>query len=107
MSVASRNPFALIEYDETISTPASAPAANKAAAPTPVKKDQSAKGPSTRGGRYYQRGGGAKPAPRDKPVATQEALLRRNTALMESGTYQIINVESGTVLATSENDAET
>ncbi|KAG8683636.1 hypothetical protein FRC09_015946 [Ceratobasidium sp. 395] len=107
MSVASRNPFALIEYDETISAPASASAANKAAAPTLVKKDQPAKGPSTRGGRYYQRGGGAKPAPRDEPVAIQEALLRRNTALMESGTYQIINVESGTVLATSENGAGT
>ncbi|KAG8725794.1 hypothetical protein FRC12_024024 [Ceratobasidium sp. 428] len=73
MSVASRNPFALLEDDETISAPASAPAANKAAAPAPVKKDQPAKGPSTRGGRYYQRGGGAKPAPRDEPVATQEA----------------------------------
>ncbi|KAG9126857.1 hypothetical protein FRC07_001714 [Ceratobasidium sp. 392] len=73
MSVASRNPFALLNDDD--SNPAPAPVADtskEAPKPAPVKKEQQ-KGPSARGGRYYQRGGGAKPAPRDEPVATQEA----------------------------------
>ncbi|CAE6422758.1 plasminogen activator inhibitor 1 RNA-binding protein [Rhizoctonia solani AG-1 IB] len=73
MSVASRNPFALLNDDDVISTPAPGAAAPTPNAPAPQKKEQSQKGPSSRGGRYYQRGGGTKTTPRDERVATQEA----------------------------------
>lgn len=73
MSVASRNLFALLDEDETISAPAAA-AAPQPPAPAPQKKEQSNKGPSTRGGRYYQRGGGNRAPPRDDTAApTEEA----------------------------------
>ncbi|KAI0724508.1 hypothetical protein C8T65DRAFT_626727 [Cerioporus squamosus] len=70
MSVASRNPFALL--DDDASRPASpTPAASaKQAAPTPAPTRGTQKprgGPASRGGRYYQRGG--KSAPRDKENA--------------------------------------
>ncbi|KAG9079070.1 hypothetical protein FS749_008857 [Ceratobasidium sp. UAMH 11750] len=72
MSVASKNLFNLLNDDEADPSPAPVAAATKAPAPAPVKKEQPAKGPSTRGGRYYQRGGGTKSTPRDD-AATQEA----------------------------------
>lgn len=64
MSVATKNPFAILSEE---SFPEAAPktaakTATPAAAPA---KDNQKKGPSTRGGRYYQRGGGTKPANRD------------------------------------------
>ncbi|CDO75251.1 hypothetical protein BN946_scf184967.g4 [Trametes cinnabarina] len=67
MSVASRNPFALL--DEDASRPASpspaTPAKEAAPAPAPTRGTQKSRGgPASRGGRYYQRGG--KSAPRDK-----------------------------------------
>ncbi|OSD03475.1 hypothetical protein PYCCODRAFT_1458479 [Trametes coccinea BRFM310] len=68
MSVASKNPFALL--DEDASRPASpspaAPAKEAAPAPAPSTRgtQKSRGGPASRGGRYYQRGG--KSAPRDK-----------------------------------------
>lgn len=83
MSVASRNLFALLDDEETISTaPASAPAP-KAPAPAPVKKDQPAKGAANRGGRYYQRGGGNKSAPRDDAVHTEEAATGEGVRFAE------------------------
>ncbi|OBZ80047.1 Uncharacterized protein C16A3.08c [Grifola frondosa] len=67
MSVATKNPFALLEEDSSRpSTPAPAPA-KEAAAPTPAATRGSRGGrggPASRGGRYYQRGG--KSAPREK-----------------------------------------
>lgn len=73
MSVASRNLFALLNEDEGGSpSPTPAPAA-KTPAVAPTKKEQPQKGPSNRGGRYYQRGGGTRNVARDDAVATQEA----------------------------------
>jgi plasminogen activator inhibitor 1 RNA-binding protein len=68
--------------DETISTapPTDAP---KAPAPAPVKKEQPAKGPSTRGGRYYQRGGGNKSAPRDDAPPAEEAATGEGVRFAE------------------------
>lgn len=83
MSVASKNPFALLNDDETISTPTPQAAAPKAATPAPVKKDQPAKGQSNRGGRYYQRGGGNRSAPRDDAVPTQEATTGEGVRFTE------------------------
>ncbi|KAI0757040.1 hypothetical protein C8Q80DRAFT_74265 [Daedaleopsis nitida] len=71
MSVASRNPFALL--DDDASRPASptpaAPAKQAAPAPAPTRggAQKPRGGPASRGGRYYQRGG--KTAPRDKENA--------------------------------------
>ncbi|KAG8748487.1 hypothetical protein FRC10_003620 [Ceratobasidium sp. 414] len=79
MSVASRNPFDLLNDDEPDPTPAPVVAAPD---PAPVKKEQPAKGPSTRGGRYYQRGGGTKPAPRDD-TANQEATTGEGVRFAE------------------------
>ncbi|KAI0825175.1 hypothetical protein BC628DRAFT_297690 [Trametes gibbosa] len=66
MSVASKNPFALLDEDASRpASPTSAPA--KVAAPTPAPAtrgtQKSRGGPASRGGRYYQRGG--KSAPRE------------------------------------------
>ncbi|KAG8803996.1 hypothetical protein FRB91_010058 [Serendipita sp. 411] len=66
MSVASKNPFALLNDDEGVSAnaaPAETPAAD---APKPNRKPS-----STRGGRYYQRGG-PKPAITSPPPAETE-----------------------------------
>jgi len=82
MSVASRNLFALLNDDEPDPTPAPAAATPKAPAPAPVKKEQPAKGPSTRGGRYYARGGGAKPAPRED-AANEEATTGEGVRFSE------------------------
>ncbi|KAI0936298.1 hypothetical protein AcW1_000575 [Taiwanofungus camphoratus] len=63
MSVASRNPFALLEDEDASrpSSPVSAPAPPKAAAPAPATSARGTQrgrgGPASRGGRYYQRGG--------------------------------------------------
>ncbi|KAK7058930.1 hypothetical protein VNI00_001554 [Paramarasmius palmivorus] len=67
MSVASKNPFALLDDagDDGDIKSSSAPAPKKAAAATPAppaasKDNQKARtGPASRGGKYYQRGGGA------------------------------------------------
>ncbi|KAJ2931137.1 hypothetical protein H1R20_g5962, partial [Candolleomyces eurysporus] len=68
MSVASRNPFALLDAEDS-SRPAS-PGAAKQGAPAPpsapAARGQQKKtrgGPASRGGKYYARGG--KPAPKD------------------------------------------
>ncbi|KAG1744882.1 hypothetical protein EDD22DRAFT_973054 [Suillus occidentalis] len=63
MSVATRNPFALLDEDRS-STP---PPASEPAPPAPPPQSQPTRGrgrggPASRGGRYYQRGGAAPPA---------------------------------------------
>ncbi|KAG1757521.1 hypothetical protein EDB19DRAFT_1924371 [Suillus lakei] len=63
MSVATRNPFALLDEDRS-STP---PPAAEPAAPAPAAQAQPTRGrgrggPASRGGRYYPRGGAAPPA---------------------------------------------
>ncbi|EMD41830.1 hypothetical protein CERSUDRAFT_79455 [Gelatoporia subvermispora B] len=72
MSVASKNPFALLE-DETSSrpsTPVSKPAPAKDAAPAPAPATRGGQrgkaGPASRGGRYYQRGGKKPSSPQEK-----------------------------------------
>ncbi|KAI0374212.1 hypothetical protein BV20DRAFT_490954 [Pilatotrama ljubarskyi] len=67
MSVASKNPFALLDEDASRpASPAPAPAKEAAPAPAPSTRgtQKSRGGPASRGGRYYQRGG--KSAPREK-----------------------------------------
>ncbi|KII93514.1 hypothetical protein PLICRDRAFT_171257 [Plicaturopsis crispa FD-325 SS-3] len=66
MSVATKNPFALLDAEDSSrpSTPAVAPKANAtpAAAPAPAARGGAQKprgGPASRGGRYYARGGKA------------------------------------------------
>ncbi|KAI0078917.1 hypothetical protein K474DRAFT_1770690 [Panus rudis PR-1116 ss-1] len=75
MSVASRNPFALLEDDEASrpSTPPAAPKKDAAPAPpAPTRGTNRARGgPASRGGRYYQRGG--KSAPREENGAAPAA----------------------------------
>ncbi|KAK1236191.1 hypothetical protein PQX77_000567 [Marasmius sp. AFHP31] len=69
-SVASKNPFALLDDaagdDGAAAAPAKAPAS--AAAPAPQKKEQQkprSTGPASRGGKYYQRGGARSAGTRD------------------------------------------
>ncbi|THV04908.1 hypothetical protein K435DRAFT_147522 [Dendrothele bispora CBS 962.96] len=68
MSVASRNPFALL--DEAGSRPASPPP--KASAPPPPAPQrgtaQKTRGPASRGGKYYARGGSRSTQSRDTPA---------------------------------------
>ncbi|KAI1797840.1 hypothetical protein LXA43DRAFT_1088908 [Ganoderma leucocontextum] len=76
MSVASRNPFALLDDDASRpASPASA-AATKQAAPTPAPTRGTQKprgGPASRGGRYYQRGGKSAPRDKENAEATEDA----------------------------------
>ncbi|PBK77251.1 uncharacterized protein ARMOST_09052 [Armillaria ostoyae] len=62
MSVATKNPFALL--DEEDARPTTPPPQPKQEAPAPARTNQKPRGgPASRGGKYYQRGG--KSAPRD------------------------------------------
>lgn len=74
MSVASKNPFALLGDDDSSSAPAPAPAAAPAAAPAPTSRGNTRGrgGPASRGGGYYRRGGGTKSAPREGGDAAEE-----------------------------------
>jgi len=67
MSVASRNPFALLD-SEAASRPTTPPQTKdtSSAPPVPTRNQQKTKGgPASRGGKYYARGGAAKATPRD------------------------------------------
>ncbi|PCH33588.1 hypothetical protein WOLCODRAFT_22099 [Wolfiporia cocos MD-104 SS10] len=69
MSVASKNPFALLDEENASRAASPAPtSAPKQAAPAPTAPTRGAQrgrsGPASRGGRYYQRGG--------KPTASRE-----------------------------------
>ncbi|KAI0669941.1 hypothetical protein C8Q78DRAFT_1079853 [Trametes maxima] len=58
MSVASKNPFALLDEDASRPvSPSPAPTAAPAPAPSTRGTQKSRGGPASRGGRYYQRGG--------------------------------------------------
>jgi len=64
MSVATRNPFALLDEDRPSTPP---PPSAEPATPAPAPRSQQTRtrgrgGPASRGGRYYQRGGAAPPA---------------------------------------------
>ncbi|KAK0478459.1 hypothetical protein IW261DRAFT_1483616 [Armillaria novae-zelandiae] len=62
MSVATKNPFALLDEDDA--RPTTPPPQPKQEAPAPARTNQKPRGgPASRGGKYYQRGG--KSAPRD------------------------------------------
>ncbi|KAF7310947.1 HABP4-PAI-RBP1 domain-containing protein [Mycena chlorophos] len=65
MSVATKNPFALLEAEDASrpSSPVAAPAAAAAAAPASRGTPKTRGGPASRGGKYYARGG--KPPARD------------------------------------------
>jgi len=76
MSVASRNPFALLDEESSRpGTPAAASAKPKEeapAAPAPANTQKPRGGPASRGGRYYQRGRGGKSNGRDENVAPED-----------------------------------
>lgn len=67
MSVATKNPFALLDAEDSSPADSPAPAAPAvAAAPAPTRGTPKTRGGSAvRGGKYYQRGGGAPKAPRE------------------------------------------
>lgn len=76
MSVATKNPFALLEEDSRSSSPVPAPAPAAApAAPAPARGNaqKSRGGPAARGGKYYARGG-AKSAVRAEDLSGQGNL---------------------------------
>jgi len=68
MSVATKNPFAILDSDDSTPADSPAPAAPEAAAPAPAPARGTQKprgGPAGRGGKYYQRGGGTPKSPRE------------------------------------------
>ncbi|KAF9455834.1 hypothetical protein BDZ94DRAFT_1286004 [Collybia nuda] len=66
MSVATKNPFALLDAEVPSSTPPPAAAATPPAPPPPSRGSHKPRGgPAARGGKYYPRGGPAKSAPKD------------------------------------------
>ncbi|KAG2072699.1 hypothetical protein BDR04DRAFT_1141628 [Suillus decipiens] len=62
MSVATRNPFALLDEDRPSSPPPAEPAPPAPAPPSQPTRARGRGGPAARGGKYYQRGGAAPPA---------------------------------------------
>ncbi|KAF8591871.1 hypothetical protein K439DRAFT_1643873 [Ramaria rubella] len=80
MSVATRNPFALLNDDDVGEPTPSAPSSEPAPPPEPkaAPKDQKRAGPASRGGRYYQRGGGAKNTARETQDNEAESAPREN-----------------------------
>jgi len=70
MSVATRNPFALLD-DDVQSAPVPTPKEEPAApAPSRTANQKSRGGPASRGGKYYSRGG--KPSSKDATPVTEE-----------------------------------
>ncbi|KAH7883629.1 hypothetical protein F5I97DRAFT_1894398 [Phlebopus sp. FC_14] len=77
MSVATKNPFAVL--DEESSPPSSpppppAPPATQQSAPSNRGNQRGRGGPASRGGRYYQRGGASNNAARDTPTGDEPAV---------------------------------
>lgn len=79
MSVATRNPFALLDEDRPSSPPPAEPAPPAPAPPSQPTRARGRGGPAARGGRYYQRGGAAPPAnpPTDDQPPAVEPKPRR------------------------------
>lgn len=83
MSVATKNPFAILDAEDA-SRPSSPAPAKKAAAPAPPAPPPSRGapkqrgGPASRGGKYYPRGG-AKPSPRDAGALNQNGIEEPQT----------------------------
>lgn len=72
MSVATRNPFAVLDEDSSPSAPPPPPPEPTSPAPAQSQptRGRGRGGPASRGGRYYQRGGAA-PAPATPPTDDQ------------------------------------
>ncbi|KAF8912704.1 hypothetical protein CPB84DRAFT_451414 [Gymnopilus junonius] len=74
MSVATKNPFALLDEDDSGVAPAVVAQQEPTPAPAPAARtttnQKSRGGPASRGGKYYARGG--KPAAKDTTPATEE-----------------------------------
>jgi plasminogen activator inhibitor 1 RNA-binding protein len=72
MSVATKNPFAVLDAEDNSrpSSPAPKASATPAAAPSARGTQKPRGGPASRGGKYYARGG--KPAPKDGPQNTED-----------------------------------
>ncbi|KAF9229326.1 hypothetical protein BS17DRAFT_798904 [Gyrodon lividus] len=83
MSVATRNPFALLDEEaSTLSSPPSVPAdtvAPPSSAPPTRGNQRGRGGPASRGGRYYQRGGGRNNAERDATTAEEPPVSTDGT----------------------------
>ncbi|KAF8501921.1 hypothetical protein JB92DRAFT_859857 [Gautieria morchelliformis] len=80
MSVATRNPFALLN-DEIVEASTPAPPSSTPAQPDPKpasKEQKPRSGPASRGGRYYQRGGAAKNVAKDTQDNEAESAPREN-----------------------------
>lgn len=85
MSVATKNPFALLD-DEDASRPSTPPPAPAQAAPPPTRGSQKPRAaPSSRGGKYYPRGGGAKLPPKDANQSPAEEPASDNQRKSEGG----------------------
>ncbi|KXN89984.1 Transcription factor tau 55 kDa subunit [Leucoagaricus sp. SymC.cos] len=86
MSVATKNPFAILDADDASrpSTPA-APAPSNAAPqpPAATRGTQKSRGPASRGGKYYARGG--RPGPRDSNQPQAEEPVTENERKSEGG----------------------
>jgi len=82
MSVASTNPFAILgEETSRPSSPAPTSKQKEASAPQPTRGAAKSKGPASRGGRYYSRGGKTQrdsnqDNPEDAPVGDESAKKR-------------------------------
>lgn len=84
MSVASKNLFALLDEDvpETTSAPPSKQDSSPAQAPSGNNRSQTqqrGRGPASRGGRYYQRGGKSTNAPTDAAPSGENAEENGNS----------------------------
>lgn len=79
MSVATRNPFALLNEDDEASPPPAPLSTPAQPVPPPASKEQKPRsGPASRGGRYYPRGGSAKNVAKDAQEPEGESGTREN-----------------------------
>ncbi|KAF8642329.1 hypothetical protein AX16_009598 [Volvariella volvacea WC 439] len=87
MSVATKNPFAILDAENAsdFSSPAPAPK-ETAAPPAPARGAQRSRGgPAARGGKYYSRGGGNKSTPRDQNQSGAEEPPAEHQRKFEGG----------------------
>lgn len=79
MSVATKNPFALLEAEDASRPTSPTPAKKDAPAPAPTRGAAKSRGPASRGGRYYQRGGKPSGNPNQDAAAEEAPVGGENT----------------------------
>jgi len=87
MSVATKNPFAILDAEDA-SRPSTPPAAAKAspqAPPVPTRGTAKSRGPASRGGKYYARGGAARGGARDSAQPQEDEPSTENQRKSEGG----------------------